>query len=415
MAPKKPVQILLPDYMERFVCIGSECEDTCCAGWTVTIDKSTYKQYRNTKDKELSKLFDEHIKRNKTNPSDSNYAKFIMKSDLSCPFLNEEKLCSIQLKLGENYLSHTCQTYPRVTNTVDEILELSATLSCPEAARLALLNPNKMQFNRKEEARDNKPSARFSPSDPFYANRLEKYFWDLRIFTIQILQSREYKLWERLVILGVFYNVIQECVNQQQLSEIPEYIKEYTIGVEQGAFDQVLNDIPSNEQIQLTLLAQLLSIKRNNSGYQKRFIEQYLAFYKGVCPAADEDITTDAILMQYRSNFHQYYAPFMEQHEYILENYLVNYVFKNLFPYDKDNDLFGSFMMLIIHYSLLRILLIGIAGYHKDHFSTDHVVRLISSFAKTVEHNNTFLKEVMEYTKSNGYHNLSNMMILIKN
>ncbi|MGO4119037.1 hypothetical protein ACEQ6C_38230, partial [Rhizobium ruizarguesonis] len=101
--------------------------------------------------------------------------------------------------------------------------------------------------------------------------------------------------------------------------------------------------------------------------------------------------------------------------EYILENYLVNYVFKNLFPYDKDNDLFGSFMMLIIHYSLLRILLIGIAGHHKDHFSTDHVVRLISSFAKTVEHNNTFLKEVMEYTKSNGYHNLSNMMILIKN
>ncbi|MGO4119051.1 hypothetical protein ACEQ6C_38310, partial [Rhizobium ruizarguesonis] len=94
--------------------------------------------------------------------------------------------------------------------------ELSATLSCPEAARLALLNPNKMQFNRKEEARDNKPSARFSPSDPFYANRLEKYFWDLRIFTIQILQSREYKLWERLVILGVFYNVIQECVHQQQ-------------------------------------------------------------------------------------------------------------------------------------------------------------------------------------------------------
>ncbi|MFP3467691.1 hypothetical protein, partial [Leifsonia sp. SIMBA_070] len=72
MAPKKPVQMLVPDYMERFACIGSACEDTCCSGWTVTIDKPTYKQYRNTKDKELTKLFDEHIKRNKTNPSDFN-------------------------------------------------------------------------------------------------------------------------------------------------------------------------------------------------------------------------------------------------------------------------------------------------------------------------------------------------------
>ncbi|MFP3632204.1 flagellin lysine-N-methylase, partial [Burkholderia sp. SIMBA_045] len=89
---------------------------------------------------------------------------FVMKSDLSCPFLNEEKLCSIQLKLGEDFLSHTCKTYPRVTQTVDDVVELSATLSCPEAARLALLNPNKMQFNRNEEARDTKPPTGFSPS-----------------------------------------------------------------------------------------------------------------------------------------------------------------------------------------------------------------------------------------------------------
>lgn len=415
MAPKKSVQMLVPEYMERFACIGSACEDTCCSGWTVTIDKPTYKQYRNTKDKELTKLFDEHIKRNKTNPSDSTYARFLMKTDLSCPFLNEEKLCSIQLKLGEDYLSHTCKTYPRVTQTIDDILELSATLSCPEAARLALLNPDKMKFNRKEELLDIKPSTGFSPSDPFFSDRLEKYFWELRVFTIQILQSREYKLWERLVILGSFYHAIQECIENKQLHEIPEYIEEYTKGVEKGAFDKELQDIPSNEQIQLTLLAQLLSIKRNSSGFQKRFIEQYLAFYKGVCPTEDIDITTEAILTQYRTNFTHYYAPFMEKHEYILENYLVNYIFKNLFPYDKDSNLFGSFMMLIIHYTLLRILLIGISGYYKDTFSADHVVKLISSFAKTVEHNNSFLKEIMEYTQTNGYHNLSNMMILIKN
>ena len=34
---------LMPRYTERFRCIGSACEDTCCASWTIHIDKKTYK------------------------------------------------------------------------------------------------------------------------------------------------------------------------------------------------------------------------------------------------------------------------------------------------------------------------------------------------------------------------------------
>lgn len=29
---------LMPEYMKKFKCIGGECEDTCCAGWTVSLD-----------------------------------------------------------------------------------------------------------------------------------------------------------------------------------------------------------------------------------------------------------------------------------------------------------------------------------------------------------------------------------------
>ena len=27
-----------PHYYKKFRCIASECEDTCCAGWAITID-----------------------------------------------------------------------------------------------------------------------------------------------------------------------------------------------------------------------------------------------------------------------------------------------------------------------------------------------------------------------------------------
>ena len=34
-------------YAERFRCIGSACEDTCCQGWSVPVDQAAYEKYSN--------------------------------------------------------------------------------------------------------------------------------------------------------------------------------------------------------------------------------------------------------------------------------------------------------------------------------------------------------------------------------
>ena len=38
-------RMLVPQYVRKFACIGGACEDTCCQGWRVPIDKETYKKY----------------------------------------------------------------------------------------------------------------------------------------------------------------------------------------------------------------------------------------------------------------------------------------------------------------------------------------------------------------------------------
>lgn len=40
-------EILIPEYLTKFSCIGASCEDTCCAGWKVAVDKTTFQKYRN--------------------------------------------------------------------------------------------------------------------------------------------------------------------------------------------------------------------------------------------------------------------------------------------------------------------------------------------------------------------------------
>jgi lysine-N-methylase len=56
----------------------------------------------------------------------------------------------------------------------------------------------------------------------------------------------------------------------------------------------------------------------------------------------------------------------MGQKGYILEHYIVNYVFKTMFPLASEKHCFDNYIMMIVHYAMIKILLIGIAGFYKE-------------------------------------------------
>ena len=104
----------------------------------------------------------------------------------------------------------------------------------------------------------------------------------------------------------------------------------------------------------------------------------------------------------------------MAGREHILENYLVNYVFKNLFPFSGEKNLFENYIMMVVHYALIKMHLIGMAAFHQD-LTDEVVIKLIYSFARVVEHSPQYLQHVLRLLKDNGYSTLAYMAILIKN
>src|SRR5579872_1594349 len=130
------LKLLQPGYFDAFHCIGGDCEDTCCVGWTVHVDKPTYDKYQNCSDPELGPSLRTLITINEKSSNDDDYAQIVFTA-AGCSFLSEG-LCSIQQRLGESHLSNMCATYPRVMNRVGEVVQRSLDLSCPEAARVAL-------------------------------------------------------------------------------------------------------------------------------------------------------------------------------------------------------------------------------------------------------------------------------------
>jgi lysine-N-methylase len=143
--------IARPNYMQKFRCIGGACEDSCCAGWRVVFDKRTAQSYLDAKDAEIHEIANRAIKKVKTDRSSQNHSFIQMDpKTAACPFLQTDKLCMIQGRMGENSLSKVCSTYPRHAGGVAGQQIEVATLSCPEAARLCLLDPDAMKLGAKK-------------------------------------------------------------------------------------------------------------------------------------------------------------------------------------------------------------------------------------------------------------------------
>ena len=410
---EKTRPLLVPQYMHDFSCIGSACEDSCCAGWRVNIDENTYKKYKKSKDKELKPLFTKNIIRNRSNPSSDNFAKIKMMGEGRCSFLTEENLCKVQLNLGEEFLSNTCTTYPRSINRINGVVEKSLTMSCPEAARLALLNPNGIEFDETEELGNTHGfvAKELDTSNPNLMNKPVKYFWELRIFTIQVLQDRTYSLNERLIFLGLFFRKVQEAVDHGKLYSIQDSIAHYAKMMESGGTKSILSNDPAHLAIQMELCKELLDYRVAHGIGSERYKKCLSETLQGIEYTNESNV--EEVTEKYKEAFEEYYKPFMSEHEYILENYLVNYVFKNLFPFG-NKTMFEDYVMLILHYSMIKLHLIGMAGFHKG-LTTELVIKLIQSFSKSVEHNNVYLKRAFNLLRDNGYTTMAYMTILIKN
>jgi lysine-N-methylase len=406
-------QLLVPQYMQQFSCIGSQCEDSCCIGWRVDVDEDTYKKYKKSRDNELKPLFEKNVTRQRSNSSSKSYAKIKMGDQGRCSLLTEENLCKVQLNLGEEFLSNTCTVYPRSINRINGVIEKSATMSCPEAARLALLNPGGIDFDEVEEPSDTRGffAKQLNTTDIKSVNKAQKYFWELRIFSIQVIQDRSYSLTERLIILGMFYQKIQEQTDQGEFNDIPNIIARFTNLMSNQGMKDLLDEIPTQQAVQMELCKELVDYRFGQSITSQRYLDCLAEMLDGI--QYTKEATVEEITENYKRAYDDHYEPFMTEHEYILENYLVNYVFKNLFPLG-NKTLFDDYVMLVIHYSMIKLHLIGMAGYHKG-LTTDLVIKLIQSFAKTIEHYNTYLNNISNLLKANEFTTMAYMAILIKN
>ena len=398
--------LLQPRYADRFRCIGADCEDTCCQGWGVYVDKATYKKYHSTP--ALRQLTAEHLERTSESRDDFKYGRIRLVADNRCPFLDADGLCQIQKKYGAVFLSKTCTRYPHACTRFGGRLQKGLLLSCPEAARLVLLSPQLLASESLETAK----------KEPVADDHSLPH--QLRCFALGLLQDRSYPVWQRLFVLGIVCRRIMELGASKRAVEVPQLIGQYASMVMQGQLRDHLDGIPAQPTEQLDLVVRLIRLRFQLEPPAAAFATTVADFLQGIGYSADTSLERAAAL--YADAQVRYYQPFAQQYPAFLENYLVNYVFCTRFPFvnpavgaETDLDPLAAFLLMAFHYRLLHSLLIGSAGRYREQFSSAQATRVVSAFARRVEHNVGFLKELSKLLDASDFQQTGNLALLLRN
>ena len=361
-----------PQYVSKFKCDGSKCGGKCCKhGWNIFVDVKTFEQYSRLEEVAPHVKFD----------SEKNNYVIVLDEKKSCPFVTEDNLCGLKLKYGEKFLSSTCATYPRITNDFGYFLERTLTLSCPVAAELILFEREPMTFEFVEV-----PEEIHSPAGKIFVQRIEatdklkRILIDLQVAMISILQERTLSIDQRLIVLGFFLDRFDEIFSAEIFDEAA--LRKLIAAYESKKFlaEQVplmLRSVTFDEEKFQRLILDLL---------EKVFDEEDNPLDKRILNVAENVIKRTSE----KKIFLAEYSPF-------LENFLVNKLFMNIFPWKIEGSIAQNFATFVIEYKIFELIIFSEAI--KGSVSRKILIDLADKFTTKFDHTQEYKTRIFNYFK----------------
>ncbi|MBN2899753.1 MAG: flagellin lysine-N-methylase [Clostridia bacterium] len=338
-----------------FKCIASKCTDSCCTGWDITFDKTTYEHL--SKDPCFKETMADFAYSNDTTSRPNiNYGIISCEKDERCPFLDTDDLCTIQKKKGEDALSNVCALYPRYYNTVDGIYEESLSLACIEATeKLLFRSPLELVEIDRSPKRDLVIATMETQNHDDNTSDMN-CLYEFRKHVFELLKNPLYTFNEKLGMLLIFHEYI-ETIDKQKLK----------LALENHDFgDKKIN----------------LGIDENTHG-------KLLDFLKKVGQSGHNELDTLITKCLEDSDYHGLQLDKLPSIDGVMSNYLIHQMFKELYPFINMHNKMDAFQYLLKKVQILRLLIA-----YDGHFDDQSVARMIQMYSKGLEHHAVFHYEL---------------------
>ena len=336
-----------PQYFSRFKCDSSRCNPCCCGGWNILVDKETYSR--------CPKEFAAHLK------FDAKLDNYLLQFNEKnfCPLLTDEKLCGLQLKYGESFLSPTCRTYPRVINFFGNFFERSLTASCSVAADLILFHEEPTAFELVEIPRNITKNHLLNPIR--VDEKFSAYVIDIQVAMISILQERTLTIDQRLIVLGFFLDKLDEI---------------FMNGLDEDALIKLIAAYESKKFFAEQVPRMLRSVTFNEEKFSRLMLETFAELPDKIIPGAAV-AANYKLLAVFRKKFRAKYAIF-------LENFLVNEIFMLCCPWRFSSTFTNNFAFFVALYKLFELMLLSAAV--KNSLTKERLMTLARHFEKQIIH-----------------------------
>lgn len=351
-----------PQHVGKFLCDGSKCNARCCGGWNIIIDRETYARYP----KEISAHFKFDAKR------DAYVVQF--NENKICPFLTENKLCRLQLEHGEEFLSPTCRTYPRVINCFGNFFERSLSLSCPVAAEMILFREEPTAFEVLDipgETLKNFQVSMIRVDEKFSAHVME-----IQAALISILRERTLSIDDRLIAAGFFLDKIDE--------------------ISSGALDEdALIKLIAAYESKKFLTEQIPRMIRSFTFDAEKFI----GLMRKISTQLPDEIIPAQIVKNY-GRLKNFRKKFRAEHKIFLENFLVNEIFLSCCPWRFEGSIANNFGFLVAKYKIFELQLLAAAI--KNSLGKSELIHLTGQFMTQVSHVEEYQRRIFLSIRNAG-------------
>ncbi len=363
---------VLPDYYPEFRCIAGECEDTCCAGWQIMIDRSSLRKYRKWKGP---------YRWNLLGKVDWIHGAFRRDKQNRCAFLNEENLCEMYKNMGEGALCRTCKLFPRHIEEYENVREVSLSISCPEAARILFARQEPVRF--REFEREEADDETYPDFDELFFSQLTMTRGDM----IEILQNRELDIPLRAALMTGIGADLQKRFDEGNLF----------------AFSDVTDRAKSDRGIR-TAASKLAASREELFDWISDMMKELEEFeiLRAEWPAWLDEVQT----MLYRSGKDVYHSlerefkAWMERDErdwdIVWEQLLVYFLFSYYCGAVYDGKILASAQMAVAYTWILRDMLMAQWERNGHQLDTEDLVDMAVRYTRELEHSDVNQKK-MEY------------------
>nr|WP_208759697.1 flagellin lysine-N-methylase [Yersinia mollaretii] len=400
----KELTVVQPIYVENFSCIGASCRDHCCKRWTITLDKNTYRKYAKSHNPDIKRIAVTNISVTRT--STANWAEIKLTEQGNCPYLDEDQLCGIYKRLGKDALSDTCTVYPRTEHIYKHEKRQSLNISCPEATRQVLFNPNSLKM--KMQVVEQK--AFFQASElPIEGNLIN-------LFCVNLLMPNQTRIEENLYSMAsflLFYQKLEGDINSK-LPYMESGFEGLLLKLESGEVIGCLDNLPFNEELQWQLLIRLQNFITKTPDSRGR--ETMLCYLNSLIEYLVVDFNIEVVgdkMEELSRIWREDAGMFFSEHPYILRNYFLYALHHNQFAINDSIPLLKQFYLIIVDFFFIRSL---ISIYVKDNktLTEDVIIDIFYSYHAFSQHStgvkNCLIEEI-DKVKVND--DLSSLQLLI--